>query len=124
MRNRVFTLVELLVAIAILVIIATIAVPNLQGFIASNRQVAEYNKILSGFHYARSESVKRRENIRVDIDSSSGSWVVEILDKNDTVIRVIESKDGKIAADTVTVTFSPLGRLADCENKTLLLLLL
>ncbi|HEY9816902.1 MAG TPA: GspH/FimT family pseudopilin [Candidatus Obscuribacterales bacterium] len=115
-RSHGFTLIELLVTIAVIVIMATIAMPNLENFISSNRQAAEFNKVLAGFHYARSEAVKKRENVRVDVDSTSGKWVVKILDKDDSVIRVVESKDGQIDVDTVTVTFSPLGRLAQCEN--------
>ncbi|WP_246378630.1 GspH/FimT family pseudopilin [Halomonas fontilapidosi] len=120
-----FTLIELLVTIAVIVIMATIAVPSFQSFIASNRQAAEFNKVLSGFHYARSEAVKRRESILVDVESSSGKWVVTVaqdvnedktLDVGDVVIRNIESKDGKVAVDSITVVFSPLGRLAECKN--------
>lgn len=116
--NHGFTLIELLVTIAVVVIMATIAVPNFQSFISSSRQAAEFNKVLTGFHYARSEAVKKRENIMVDIDDSSGRWVMSVSNSDGAVIRRVDSKDGLIDVDNFTVGFNALGRLLECKNSS------
>ncbi|RUA22883.1 prepilin-type N-terminal cleavage/methylation domain-containing protein [Billgrantia gudaonensis] len=61
MRQRGFTLIELLVTIAVIVIMATIAIPGFQRMMATNRLNSGYNEILSGLYLARSEAIKRRE---------------------------------------------------------------
>lgn len=110
-----FTLIELLVTIAVIAIIATIALPNFQSLITSNRQSAEYNKVLSGFHFARSEAVKRRENVSVSIDNTSGKWVLSVSDVNNDLIKMIDSKSGLVNVDNATISFNPLGRLQQCS---------
>ncbi|WP_185827560.1 pilus assembly FimT family protein [Halomonas nitroreducens] len=114
-RGQGFTLIELLVTIAVIAIMATVAVPNFQGFVERNRQAAEFNKVLSGFHYARSEAVKTRDDVTVSIDSSSGSWVISVI-ASGSPIRVIESKDGRLSVDDIEVDFNALGRLKRCED--------
>lgn len=65
MQNRQpgFTVVELLVTIAIVGILAAIAAPSFIGVVNTNRLAANANELLSIIQYARSEAV--RSNSRV-----------------------------------------------------------
>lgn len=65
MQNRQpgFTVVELLVAIAIVGILAAIAAPSFIGVVNTNRLASNANELLSVIQYARSEAV--RSNSRV-----------------------------------------------------------
>lgn len=65
MQNRQagFTVVELLVAIAIVGILAAMAAPSFIGVVNTNRLASNANELLSVIQYARSEAV--RSNSRV-----------------------------------------------------------
>ena len=60
MRNvNGFTLVELMITLAVLSILLGVAIPGFQDFIRNNRVSAQANELLSAMQVARSESVKR-----------------------------------------------------------------
>ena len=54
-----FTLIELMVTIAVLAILMTIAIPSFQNMVLNNRIVAQANQLITALNYARSEAVKR-----------------------------------------------------------------
>lgn len=102
--NRGFTLIELMVVIAIIAIIAGIAVPNYQSSMQNTRETSARNSLVGALQLARSEAVTRGLTVTVTTDGST--WVVND-GTND--IRVIEIPDG-VAADNVAVTFQTNGR--------------
>ena len=53
-----FTLIEMMVLLAVAAILATIAVPNFSATIKSDRGIAQMNTLLTGLALARSEAVK------------------------------------------------------------------
>jgi type IV fimbrial biogenesis protein FimT len=60
-----FTLLELLVAIAVLAILLGVGVPGFFEIIASNRITTQTNELVSALNYARSEAVKRGDPVSV-----------------------------------------------------------
>lgn len=60
-----FTLIELMVTLAIAAILLTVAVPNFLVFVQNNRLVAQTNELSAMLNFARSEAVKRGTNVRV-----------------------------------------------------------
>ncbi len=71
--QRGFSLIELLIVVALLAIVAAMAMPSLQGFVASNRLTAESNELLAGINLARSEAVRtQRRVILCRVASSAG----------------------------------------------------
>ncbi len=75
-RNRTaqagFTLVELMVAIAVLAILSAMAAPAFQQMIASSRITAATNDILGTLAHARSEAVKR--SATVTVSANNNDW--------------------------------------------------
>lgn len=115
MASKGFTLIELLVTLAVAIILATTVVPNFQSLISSSRLSADYNQVLSGLHYARSEAVKRREPITVTMSEDGGAWSLQVL-KNSDLLRRLDGRDAEVAVTTGNIVFNALGRRADCDG--------
>lgn len=114
-----FTLIELLVTIAVAVILATVAVPGFQSLVTTNRQAADFNEILTGLTYARSEAVKRRQEVSVVITDTDGVWKLEVkhdVHDDDDVIREMEARHDRVAVSPNTISFNSLGRRSVCET--------
>lgn len=60
-----FTLIELMVTIAIAAILMGIAIPSFLGTIASNRLTTNANELVTALNLARSEAIKRGQQVVV-----------------------------------------------------------
>ena len=86
-RNSGFTLVELMVTLAVMTILVTVAVPAFIDVIRDNRQIAATNELVTALNYARSEAIKRGVPVSVcrcvdnasatpSCDESGSDWSV------------------------------------------------
>lgn len=87
-RSSGFTMIELLITIAILGIIMAFAVPSFQTMIENNRVTSQANTLLSAINLARTEAIKRGVVVSVMREGANfvdGYCVVtgEIADWND-----------------------------------------
>jgi type IV fimbrial biogenesis protein FimT len=71
-RNAGFTLIELIVTMALAAIILTIGVPSFRETLQNNHRATQTNEIISSFNIARSEAVKRGVQVRL-CKSSDGA---------------------------------------------------
>lgn len=71
MRQSGFSLLEVLVTVAIVAILLGIGVPSFQNLMDTNRMAAAVNDLVSGMHAARAEAIKRRANITI---CASSDW--------------------------------------------------
>lgn len=95
------TLIELLVAIAVLAIIATMGVPSFQRFTARNEVAAEVMRIRTALALARNTAVTRRTTISVCPRATPDSSVCAFMDWTHPLVVM----DGQVAS----------GELADGE---------
>jgi len=89
-----FTLLELMITLAVAIVITTIGVPSFMGLIRDSRMTTIANDFLTDLSYARSEAATR--NKEVIIQSQSGTalewqdgWVIFYLDDSDPPVPVI-----------------------------------
>ncbi|PKM11485.1 MAG: pilus assembly protein FimT [Gammaproteobacteria bacterium HGW-Gammaproteobacteria-3] len=71
-NNSGFTLIELMMTIAIAAILLGIAIPSFTASIASNRLTTQANELLASLNLARSESIKR--GVQVTLSKNGGQW--------------------------------------------------
>jgi type IV fimbrial biogenesis protein FimT len=74
-----FTLVEIMVVVAIFAILATAAVPAYQTWIQNTRIRNAAESIQNGISKARSEALMRNTSVRFTLGANS-AWVVECVD--------------------------------------------
>lgn len=65
LRQRGFTLLELMSSMSIAAVISTTAIPAFNGLVQRNRISTEINTFIAHLHYARSEAVKRGSRVVV-----------------------------------------------------------
>jgi len=124
-----FTLIELLVTIIVLGIMAAIAVPNFNAFVANQRVKAVGQDLFMTLLYARSEAIKRNQPVIVEalgVDWSGGWRVVTSDDEQLRISQAGTSAGVEIDAGATTqVTFLRSGRVSAavsfsaCDNKSL-----
>lgn len=73
LHERGFTLVELVVALVVLAVLATIAAPNFQAWMARSRITSQANELVADVSLARSESATRGARTAICISSNGTS---------------------------------------------------
>ena len=58
-KKKGFTLIEMIITVAIAAILVMVALPNFRDFIENNRLATNANKLISMLQYAKSEAMKR-----------------------------------------------------------------
>lgn len=66
-RAHGFTLIELLVTLAIAGLLATIVAPSMSTFMARARLASDVNLVVSALNMARSEAIKRHQNVTITL---------------------------------------------------------
>ncbi len=68
------TLIELLVTLAILAILMTLALPSFRDFFSSNRIAAATSDFVTSLNLARSEAIRRGAQVTMLSTNGSGDW--------------------------------------------------
>jgi type II secretion system protein H len=74
MKNRAFTLLELILVMAIIAIIVGMAVPNLHGFARGRRAAECADQIVALTRYARTQSITQGVPYRLNVSPSDGTY--------------------------------------------------
>ncbi|MBU6955321.1 GspH/FimT family pseudopilin [Hahella sp. HN01] len=74
MKQKGFTLIELMVVLTILAIALAFGLPSMGYIIDSNRLTSSTNELVGALNFARSEAVKRGRTIRIAASSGGTGW--------------------------------------------------
>ncbi len=77
-----FTLIELMITLAIVGVLLTVGVPSLKSFMQGSRLISTTNELLSAIHVARSEAIKLNKRVTICTSTNgtsctsppSGNW--------------------------------------------------
>ena len=132
-KNSGFTLLEILIALALIAILTALAIPSMRAFSQNDRLTTNINTMIGHLAYARSEAVKRHAQVSICISNDTvgctggnweDGWIVYVdADANGTydaatvnedILRVNQALDGNntlapTAAYTTQVTYDNRG---------------
>lgn len=127
--NRGFTLMELIVTLAVLAIMTTLAIPSFRTTIMNNRLTTQANEFITDINIARSEAVKQGNTITITSKNGTNwanGWT--ITDSGGNTLRVHGAQDGTITltGSAGTVTYQRTGFISSgtaltfdiCDDRT------
>ncbi|MGX5202307.1 GspH/FimT family pseudopilin [Aliikangiella sp. IMCC44632] len=104
------TIIELMIAILIIGVMISYAIPAFKSSMARSRVTSNVNTMVGAINYARSEAVTRQQQVEVKI--SSAQWEV-VVDPSGTpeTIRVVPLSTSNLTTTSAltSVTFEPSG---------------
>jgi type IV fimbrial biogenesis protein FimT len=124
-KNSGFTLLELIITVALVAIVTAIAVPSMTTFTQNDRLTTNINTMIGHLAYARSEAVKSSQQVSLCVSNNADSiaptctggnwqdgWIVYIdadandafNAANDTILRAQQGMSGGNAVTTAIGT--------------------
>jgi type IV fimbrial biogenesis protein FimT len=107
-KVRAFTLLEVVVTIAILAIVLAIAIPNFKQYMKSFEITSQFNRIEADLNYSKTYAFTRK--VTVNVSFAQNSYTIVDVTNNRVIKGPIELKYPCYAKPKNTViTFYPLG---------------
>lgn len=101
MKQRGFTMVELMVTVGVLALLTALAAPTLRGVIENGRIRSAGQSLQNGLALARGEAVRR--NTRVQFVIANRGWQVVQVDTG----AVLQQSDGRDVPAGLTLAMTP-----------------
>jgi len=115
-----FTLIELMVTIAVLAIIMSIAAPNISTQLANQRVKSTTATLVNALTEAKAESIIRRQNMTLSYDNDSNPKVITISGSEaDPIANYSYNDESKIVSAPKTIIFEPSKRVTATVTYTI-----
>lgn len=119
-RNSVygFTLIEAMVAIAVMLVLMAVAVPSFRDASHRSQLRSAANELVTSVHFARSEAIKRNAPVTMCVSAdgehcaTSGGWEQGWIIRADDTLRRQSALPSRVrigADGVVSLTFQPMG---------------
>lgn len=108
--NQGITLVELMVTVAIIGILGSLALPSYRDVMAREQLTAAANELVSSYKFARSEAIKRSTSITLTA-TEAGLWVIKDSDDNELKVFTPPTR-GVTVTGLVSISISATGNTA------------
>ncbi len=116
-RSHGFTLIELMITLAVMAVLVTLAAPSFNSYIANQRVKAAAYDLLATLSLARSEAVKRNTDVSVSAASNwSTGWSVSV---GGTTLKVYEPESQVAVSESnslTSLTYQRHGRLTGATS--------
>lgn len=123
--QQAFTLIELMVTLAVVAILVMVALPNTQSMLLNNQIISKTNDLISAINYARTVAIEEpnRDIVIEPLDSSwtSKGWqITENIGGTEEILKIFEYSDsilvkktaGKCnASDSTSICYKAKGRI-------------
>ena len=144
-KNSGFTLLELIITVALVSIVMAIAIPSMTTFNQNDRLVTNINTLIGHLAYARSEAVKRSQQVSICVSNDAATctggnnwedgWIVYIdadgsntFDASEEVLRAQQALTGNQTLTPTTFATQVIydyrgfatstGSFQLCDNRT------
>ena len=114
-RNKGFSLIELLVTVAVLAILVTVGIPTFSTLIAHNRADADTGEFYRALNYARLEAINRGVNVRVVPATVGSGWNTPLNVQIGTTVPALRM----FGAMSTNATMTPSSNLSYIEFNNL-----
>ncbi len=113
MSSSGFTLIELMVTIAVLAIIVSIAAPNISTQLANQRVKSTTATLANALKEAKAESIIRRQNVTLSYNNTSTPKMITVTTPDSkTIANYSYNVKSTIKPDTaITIVFEPNKRV-------------
>jgi type IV fimbrial biogenesis protein FimU len=100
-----FTLVELMIILALLATVVTVAIPSFSGLIQNNKLKASAEELKTFVMLARDEAFNSRKTIKIDFAGDT-NWEVQRPSNADEIVSIFEYKANKATVSALNANRS------------------
>lgn len=119
-----FTLIELMVTIAVMAIIAIIAAPSMSNLLESKRLDANQRDLINALTEAKSQAVLSRQNVSVNLNSRATNTTISLnwqpTSYNTITLKNIAADSTQSSLVTTTLTFNSNGMVSNINQDALI----